>query len=370
MNILIAGGGTGGHLFPGIAVAQQLRARNAEHRIMFVGTARGIEVDAVPKAGFDLQLLPVSGLRQQGITGTLRGLMRLPGAMVQALVLLWRFRPDVAVSVGGYAAGPAVLAARLICVPCVVMEQNAVPGLTNRLLAKLAARVVAGMPVQGLPQKKVQVLGNPVRESLHAVRAREYHQHMPFRILVFGGSQGAVALNTAIVDMVQAAKSEGVNFDLRHQVGRRNLATVEAAYIENTSDDTENRSRTVSTVTVQVHDFIDDMAEAYAWADLVICRAGATSLAELTVCGRPAILVPFPFAVDDHQTKNAHSLVAEGAALHIPETELSGVVLLALVRELMTDGARLEAMAAASKQAGRPDAAAKIADVIAEVAHV
>lgn len=363
MIVLIAGGGTGGHLFPGIAVAEELRRRSPDNRIVFVGTARGIEVGAVPKAGFELRLLPVSGLRRLGLGGLLLGVARLPLAMAKALALVWRLRPDVAVSVGGYAAGPAVLAARLGRVPCVVMEQNAVPGLTNRLLARLCQRVLVGMPVRDLPASKVQVLGNPVRQELQAVREVPYRPHAPLRILVFGGSQGAVALNTAVVGMLGLAQAEGRSFELRHQVGKANVDAVRADYarLERPADGSSP---------IEVLAFIDDMAAAFAWADLVICRAGAMSVAELTVCGRPAILVPYPYAVDDHQTKNAMTLVDDGAAWLLPQADLNAQSLWQKVSDLMNDGRRLEQMAHASREMGRPQAAAAIADAITELADV
>lgn len=359
MDVLIAGGGTGGHLFPGLALAQEVRRRDANSRILFVGTARGIETRAVPRAGFDLALLPVSGLRRKGLSGLVAGLLRLPWALVRALAVVRRFRPQVAVSVGGYAAGPAVLAARLLRVPCVVMEQNAVPGLTNRLLGRLARFVAAALPVQGFPAAKVRVLGNPVRAELHVVRTTAYNPQEPLRLFVFGGSQGARALNDVMIAAAPLlARRENVPH-IVHQTGAQDLVRVSEAYAA------------AGLSTAYVAPFIDAMDEAYANADLVVCRAGATTIAELTVCGRPSILVPYPHAVDDHQSANARALATHGAALHLPERELTAERLIAEIDALTRDVTRLRDMAARARAVGQPDAAARIVDGLeAEVRDV
>jgi len=358
-SVLIAGGGTGGHLFPGIALAEELRRRDPATKILFVGTARGIEVRAVPKAGFELALLPVSGLRGKGVFGILLGVARLPLALWRALALVRRVRPSVAVSCGGYAAGPAVLAARLLGVACVVMEQNAVPGFTNKVLGRLASHVVAAMPVRGFVAKKVRLLGNPVRAHLLRVREQPYEPTTPLRVLVLGGSLGARALNETFMAAASALRNFALPLFIVHQTGEADYMRVQAAY------DTAQLGR------VAVQPFIDDMAEAYAQADLVVCRSGATTCAELTVCGRPSILVPFPFAVDDHQTANAKALAEAGAALWLPQAEATAARLLVLLGELGADRQRLRAMAKQARALGRPEAAAAIADLIAgEAAHV
>lgn len=353
MNVLIAGGGTGGHLFPGIALAQELMRRAPDAQVTFVGTERGIETRAVPKAGFDLELLPVSGLRRTGIVGLVKGLARLPVALWQAGSLVRRVAPDVAVSVGGYAAGPAVLAAKLLGVPCVVMEQNAVPGFTNRVLGRLVDRVFASLPTDGFPKRKVSVLGNPVRADLLSVRDEPYEPTDPPRILVFGGSQGARALNE--VWMQLAPRLPELGWRLTHQTGAADAERVSAAYRD-------------AGATVNVSAFIDDMASAYRDADLVVCRSGASTIAELTVCGRPAILVPFPYAVDDHQTANAQVLEASGGAIHVPQNALSPDTLIGTIESLGPE--RLRRMAVASKTEGKPEAVARIADALKEVARV
>ncbi|MBI5511896.1 MAG: undecaprenyldiphospho-muramoylpentapeptide beta-N-acetylglucosaminyltransferase [Deltaproteobacteria bacterium] len=356
MDVLIAGGGTGGHLFPGIAVAEEVRRRDPAARVLFVGTARGLEVKAVPKAGFELALLPVSGLRRTGLLGLCLGLLRLPGALFGALRLVRGFRPQVAVSVGGYAAGPAVLAARLLGVPCVVMEQNAVPGFTNRVLGRLARRVLAGLPPTGLPADKVTVVGNPVRADLLRVRGSAYAPHRPLKLLVFGGSQGARALNEVMIGAAAALEAQGVALEITHQTGGADCERVRAAYAA------------AGVQGPRVLPFIDDMATAYDEADLVLCRAGASTIAELAVCGRPAILVPFPFAVDDHQSANARALAAAGGAVHLPQAEMSCGRLTELVAALAREPERLRAMAAAAHRYGQPDSAATIVTALEGVA--
>lgn len=359
MDVLIAGGGTGGHLFPGIALAQEVRRRDPNARIVFVGSPRGIEKHAVPKAGFDLRLIPVSGLRSKGLKERLIGLMRLPVAMVQAFWVVARFRPDVAVSCGGYAAGPAVLAARILGVPCIVMEQNAVPGVTNRILGKVAHRVISALPVKGFSPEKVRVLGNPVRSDLLRVRDTGYTMSETPQILLFGGSQGARALNEAMMELAPVLDQEGLNVRIVHQTGRLDYERVKEHY------------KTLGIERIEARQFIDDMASEYEAADLVICRAGATTIAELTVVGRPSILVPFPFAVDDHQTANALELENQGAALHLPQTELSAQKLLELLKGFLADSGKLKTMAQASFDAGRPDAVSQIFDALKEeIKHV
>ena len=352
MKVVIAGGGTGGHLFPGIAVAQELKRRHGSHEILFVGSPRGIEKDAVPRAGFDVELLPVSGLRRMGLLGTLKGLLKLPLAILKAFGLIIKFRPDVAVSVGGYAAGPAVLAARLLGVHVVVMEQNAVAGTTNRILGKLAHRIVASLPVKGLPESKVEILGNPVRLEMNAVREESFEVHQPLRVLVFGGSQGARAINLTFIEMLEKHSELEGQIEVLHQTGRLDYEAIEGRY------------QALGASGYKCEKFIDAMAEAYKWSDIVICRAGATTIAELTVCGRPAILIPFPFAVDDHQTANARELEAAGAAIHQAQSVLDSEILFEHLQKLLTDRTALMEMATAAKAAGRPSAAADICNLL------
>ncbi|MBN1961450.1 MAG: undecaprenyldiphospho-muramoylpentapeptide beta-N-acetylglucosaminyltransferase [Deltaproteobacteria bacterium] len=359
MNILIAGGGTGGHLFPGIAVAKELVSRDANHRILFVGSARGIEVTAVPRAGFELILLPISGLRRKSLWQMFIALCRVPIALLCALVLVRRFRPDVALSVGGYAAFAAIVAAWFMGVPCMVIEQNSVAGLTNRILSRFAKHVVVPLPTKAFAARKLRVLGNPVRPELVAVGAQTYAPQQPFKLLVFGGSQGAKALNEIMLAIAAQWQENKLNWSIVHQTGKADYERVVKSY------------ETHGMQQVTIKPFIENMAEAYLEADLVLCRAGATTVAELTVCGRPSILVPYPFAVDDHQSAHARVLAAEGAAVHLPQSELSAPRLISLLFELQNEPIRLVQMATAARKLGKPDAALRIADlVIAEARHV
>lgn len=357
MKVMIAGGGTGGHLFPGVALAQELRRRDPGTVVTFVGTERGIETRAVPKAGFSLELLPVSGLRRLGIGGAALGLARLPIALSKAVGLVRRLQPDVAVSVGGYAAGPAVLAARCLGVPCAVMEQNAVPGFTNRVLGRFADRVFAALPTAAFASEKVRVFGNPVRADLVPLRDEPYRSSTPLRVLVFGGSQGARALNDVWMETLPALARAGVKVSLTHQTGKSDRDRVEHSYRD-------------AGVEAAVLPFIDDMAQAYRSADLVVCRAGASTIAELTVCGRPAILIPYPFAVDDHQSANARVVDDAKGGIHLPQSELSVERLVELVRALERDRGQLDAMAQASRALGRPEAVRDIADALEEMCDV
>jgi len=359
MDVLIAGGGTGGHLFPGIALAQEIRRRNPDSRILFVGSPRGIEVRAVPKAGFDLELLPVSGLRSMGLKGVILGLIRLPIAIFKAFFLVLRFRPQVAISCGGYAAGPAVLAARLLGIPCIVLEQNALMGTTNRILAKMATKIMASLPVKGANPDKVEVLGNPVRPDLLPIREKEYQPKSPTELLIFGGSQGARALNEVMMEVAPLLVKADTAMRITHQTGTADFERVKQAYADAGFNN------------VTVLSFIDDMASAYEKADLILCRAGATTIAEVTVCGRPMIMIPFPFAVDDHQTANAKAVEDRGGGILLPQSALEPNRLFQLFNELVDVPDRLIAMAIHSKNMGKPEALRDITDALEqEVAHV
>lgn len=359
MDVLIAGGGTGGHLFPGIAVAQEIRRRDPSARILFVGSPRGVEVRAVPQAGFDLALLPVEGLRGKKFGNLLRGLVTLPWALWRALLLVRRFKPQLSVSVGGYAAGPAVLASRLCGVPCVVMEQNTVPGITNRILSRFARRVILALPSTHFPAHKAQVLGNPVRATFQKVRTRPFCPQRPLRLLVVGGSQGAHFLNQLLLQVCERFVHDNWDIQVLHQTGKKDFHEVQAAYAKLPGQ----KMRAV--------EFIDDMATAYEQADLLLCRSGASTLSEVTVCGRPSILVPFPAAVDDHQTLNAQVLVRAGAAVCVQQRDMTAERLLQLLQEFLKDPTTLQHMAQAAWSLGKPDAVEVIANSLEqEAAHV
>jgi UDP-N-acetylglucosamine--N-acetylmuramyl-(pentapeptide) pyrophosphoryl-undecaprenol N-acetylglucosamine transferase len=352
MRLVIAGGGTGGHLFPGVAIAEEIRARDPASEVLFVGTERGIEARVLPKLGWPHRFIEASGLKTVGALGALRGLLRVPRALWQSRRILREFRPDAVIGVGGYASGPVVLAAALAGLPTAVLEQNSIPGLANKILGRFVRAVFIAFDETRAFFKpaRVQLSGNPIRRDLLArLSAAGQPADAPGRrVFCFGGSLGARAVNGLMVDAAVALAKDGFPLELVHQTGPDEAEAVAARYAE-------------AGVHADVRGFIDDMAAEYGRADLVIARAGATSLAELTAVGRPAILIPYPFAADNHQEKNAQALAAAGAALVFRQGELDGPKLAAAVRELLSDPARLGAMQAATRALARPDAAATIA---------
>lgn len=367
LRVMIAGGGTGGHLFPGIALAEQVVAAGGEVR--FVGTERGIEARAVPELGYDLDLIEVSGIKGRGIKGLISGLLRLPRAWLQSRRIIRGFKPDVVVGVGGYASGPIVATAWLMRRPSAILEQNSVPGVTNRILGKLVRRVFASFPDERgqFPARKLVLAGNPIRaaliERLEQARAEAEAEasgsagdHPP-RLFVFGGSQGARALNSAMIDSAAALAEALPGLEIHHQTGPSELERTQAGYA----------GAGLSEPRVRVVPFIKDMSEPYAWCDLVLCRAGATSLAELAAVGCPALLIPFPHAADDHQTHNAKSLVDAGAAVMLRERELDGDRLVAEVLALLGDRNKLAIMREQMLAAAKPRAAANIYAALAEL---
>ncbi|MCB9753947.1 MAG: undecaprenyldiphospho-muramoylpentapeptide beta-N-acetylglucosaminyltransferase [Myxococcales bacterium] len=358
MRVMIAGGGTGGHLFPGIALAEEVRARGGE--VVFVGTERGIEARVLPAQGWPLELIEVSGIKGRGVRGLLTGLLRLPRAWWQSRAILRRVRPDVVIGVGGYASGPIVATAALMRIPTAIMEQNSIPGITNRILARLVRRIFTSFDdLRGFfPERKIVRAGNPIRRALlEQLRAgdEQADDHRPPRLFVFGGSQGARAINEQVLAAAPGLFDALPGLEIWHQTGRAELERVQAGYEALGS----LRAR------VRVDGFIDDMASAYRWADLVLCRAGATSVAELAAVGRPAILVPFPHATDNHQEFNARALVERGAAVLQRQSEWTPAGLTETLTALLGDRARLSEMRTAMLEAARPDAAARILDELA-----
>jgi UDP-N-acetylglucosamine--N-acetylmuramyl-(pentapeptide) pyrophosphoryl-undecaprenol N-acetylglucosamine transferase len=348
--VLIMAGGTGGHIFPGLAVAAELRARGVP--VLWLGSTGGLETRLVPQAGLQIETLAIGGVRGKGVLTLLMAPLRIARAVLAAWRIVRRVRPRSALALGGFACGPGGIAARLARVPLVVHEQNSIPGATNRTLSHLAQKSLCGF-AGALPRS--EWVGNPVRgeiASLVPPAQRWANRVGAVRLLVLGGSQGARALNERVP---QALAQLSERPEVRHQCGAKFADAARDAYAK-------------SGVEARVEPFIDDMAAAYAWADLVVCRAGALTLAELAAAGAGSVLVPFPFAVDDHQTANARAWVDAGAALLLPESEASAERLAALLGELLGDRARLLAMAQAARTLAKPDAAARIADVCMEVA--
>lgn len=361
LRVLIAGGGTGGHLFPGVALAEEVRARGGE--VLFVGTARGIEARVLPEQGWALQMIDATGIKGRGIKGLVMGMLRLPRAWWQSLQIVRRFRPDVVVGVGGYASGPVVATAAMLLRPTAILEQNSIPGITNRILSRVVKRVFCTFPDRGrfFPQRKVVLTGNPIRRPILAAlqaagegTAALAERRAP-RLFVFGGSQGARAINDMLVAALPALLVALPGLEIWHQTGRGDAARIEAAYA----------GLGLAAPRVRVAEFLSDMATPYAWCDLVLCRAGATSLAELAAAGRPAVLVPFPHATDNHQEHNARALVEAQGAVLLREGEWSAASLATAIGELLADPARLAAMRTAMLAAARPAAAGTIYELLA-----
>jgi len=348
-EILVAAGGTGGHLFPGIAVADELVRRDASRGVVFVGTPRGLESRLVPRAGYPLELLPIRPLNAVGAVGLARGLLALPGGLLRAVALVRRRRPAAVLGVGGYAGGPVVLAAALLGVRTVILEPNAKPGFTNRVLRPFADRAACAYPetLAAFPGKGV-LTGNPVRGGFASIPRKEHVP--PLTLLAFGGSQGSRVLNRALVAALLHLPGED-RLAIVHQTGEAMHAEVRAAY--------EAAGRPA-----EVLPFLDDMERRFAEADLVCSRSGATTCAELAAAGKAAVLVPFARAADDHQRRNAQAMRAAGAALMLEERELSGEALGGEITGLIEDTGRLRAMEEAARKLGRPDAAARVADLL------
>ena len=351
MRVVIAGGGTGGHLFPGIAVARELLARTPGSVVTFAGTTRGIESRVVPREGFELDTIRSGGLKGKSLSDRLRGAALIPQGMLDAWGVLTRRRPDLVMGVGGYSSGPVVLIAALRGIPTMLLEQNAVPGLTNRLLARVVrAAAVTYESTREFFGGKAFVSGNPVRAEFAAVTARPGNvSGADLNLLVFGGSQGAHAINAAMVDAAPALAATGVPIRVVHQTGERDVEMVRNGYV-------------AAGVAAEVAPFLYDMGLRLADADLVVCRAGATTLAELTAAGKPSVLIPLPTATDDHQRRNAEALAEAGAAEVLLQKDANGPQVAAVVGRLLRDGAERERMGRAAKALAKPDAARVIVD--------
>jgi len=362
-RVLVMAGGTGGHVYPALAVAQNLR--NDGWLVDWVGTDRGLEANVVPAQGFELHTLPMRGLRGKGVIAQVEGFVLLIAALFAALQLVWRLKPNVALGMGGYASGPAGLACVLLRVPLVIHEQNSVAGTTNRLLAPLATRILCGLPNAFDQSAKVELVGNPVRREIlqRGEQGRDFPvaftADRPLQLLVIGGSLGSAPLNTLVPEAVHAlyADGRGAQLHIRHQCGAQHLEATLAAYGKLPTD------------RIDVSRFIDDMADAYLWADLVVCRSGALTVSELAVTGSPSMLVPLPHAIDDHQTHNAKALSAEGAGQLLPQRELTAEKLARFISGYLDLPSRLGAMSKAARALARPNATERVADVIAEVAR-
>lgn len=351
--VLIMAGGTGGHIFPGLAVADQLIRQGVTVR--WLGTRGGMECQKVPEAGIPLDVVDISGLRGKGLVRWILMPWKLLRAVFQAFRLLGDNKPVCAVSFGGYAAGPGGLAARLRGIPLLVHEQNRIPGMTNRVLARLARNILQAFPGTWPASLNPVSCGNPVRKSvvdLASPAIRMADRKGAIRVLVTGGSQGARALNLLVPEALSMLPSD-LTVEVRHQAGKGRVEETSQAYGD-------------IRVGLEVTEFIVDMAAAFEWADLVICRSGALTVSELAAAGVASVLVPFPYAVDDHQTRNAEYLVEAGAAVLMPESETDAQSLAAVLEELMNNRKRLLDMANKARSVSVPDAAERVANLCME----
>ena len=344
--VVFMAGGTGGHIFPALATAKELKSKG--FNIHWLGTPGSMEADLVPRHGIDISFIPVTGLRGKGISFLLKAPWKLAASLLKAVSVLRKHKPVCVVGMGGYVTGPGGVAARLLGIPLVIHEQNAVAGMTNKLLAKVANRVLEAFPGTFAGQKAF-LTGNPVRTDIADIAPLKAHN--PVRLLIVGGSRGAVAINELIPAVLKNCPGQ---LDVWHQTGASNDEQTKALYEANG-------------VSGRIEPFIHDMAEAYEWADLVICRSGALTVAELAVAGRPAILVPYPYAVDDHQTVNGQYLVKQGAAKMIQQKELDAKTLTNMIQQITGESGQLEKMAEAARSVGLSRATEEVAKHCLEV---
>ena len=354
MRAVLTGGGTGGHVIPALAIAHELRALYP-CEVIFIGTSRGIENRLVPAAGFELKLVEVGALKKVSLARRIATLTALPMAIFRSAGILRDFRADIVIGVGGYASGPAMLAAALAAIPTLAFEPNVVPGFANRVMAPIVTCVAVHFEETCRYFQRCQVTGVPVRRAFFDLPAKP--PGSPPTLLVFGGSQGAHAINEAVTESLEALITQVPGIQIIHQTGERDYNAAQVAYLE-------------SGAQAEVSPFIDDMPQMFARADLLVCRSGASTVAEVTAAGRPAIFIPFPHATDDHQLRNAEALERAGAAVLIAEKDLTSERLVSTVSELLRDPARLARMSAATRRLSHPGAARDIALMAGRLAGV
>ena len=356
-TLMIGGGGTGGHIYPAIAIAKEYVARNKNRRVVFVGTERGLEKTIVPKAGFPLETISVGGLKGKGGLALLKSIFRLPYGFIQAFQLVGKHRPSVVLGVGGYSSGPVLFAAALRGVPTVIHEQNAYPGLTNRMLARFVKKVIVAFAEAAPRMKRADavVTGNPVRAEFFAAQRQPSTVNRQ-RLLIFGGSQGSRILNDAMTGALLFLSRLKDRLDIVHQTGPNELQKVQEAY--RTSGAFPN-ARVVA--------YLDPIVDEIAAADLVVCRAGAMTIGELCAIGRPAIFVPFAAATNNHQELNARVVERAGGGTVITEAQLTPEKLGAAINEIISDPERTRRMGAAAKALATPEATKKIVDSIESI---
>jgi UDP-N-acetylglucosamine--N-acetylmuramyl-(pentapeptide) pyrophosphoryl-undecaprenol N-acetylglucosamine transferase len=354
MRVILAGGGTGGHVIPALAIAQQLK-KDYGAAVLFIGTQRGIENRLVPAAGFELRLVEVGALKNVSLATRLSTVVDLPRAVWQARRILSQFRPDAVIGVGGYASGPAMLAAVLRKIPTMAFEPNFVPGLANRLIAPFVKAAAVHFEETAKYFHHCEVTGVPVREAFFAAAGTPASG--PPTLLVFGGSQGAHAINQVVMESAAELQARVPGLSIIHQTGERDYNDAQAAYAKLGG-------------TVEVHRFIDDMPAMFGRASLLMCRSGASTVAEVAAAGKPAIFVPFPAAADDHQKRNAEALSKAGAAVMLEQSKLTRQSLIEAVSSLMSDAARLKNMGEAARKMSHAEAAKQIAAMAARIAGI
>jgi UDP-N-acetylglucosamine--N-acetylmuramyl-(pentapeptide) pyrophosphoryl-undecaprenol N-acetylglucosamine transferase len=354
MRAILAGGGTGGHVIPAIAIAQELQ-KDYSAEVLFIGTARGIENRLVPAAGFPLRLIQVGALNKVSFKTRLKTSVDLPRAVLHSRRILSEFRPDVVIGVGGYASGPAMLAAILKRIPTLAFEPNYVPGFANRRVARFVSAAAVHFEETAKYFRNATVTGVPVRQAFFEINKSSGNSAPT--LLVFGGSQGAHAINQVVIEAASALQARVPGIQIVHQTGERDYNDAQAAYAS-------------LGASAEAHRFIDDMPGFFARADLILCRSGASTVAELTAAGKPAVLVPFPRAADDHQKRNAEALERAGAAVMLEESKLNGDSLVATVSALLVDRDRLKKMHDAARKLSHPNAARDIAVMAAKLAGI
>jgi UDP-N-acetylglucosamine--N-acetylmuramyl-(pentapeptide) pyrophosphoryl-undecaprenol N-acetylglucosamine transferase len=352
MRAILAGGGTGGHVIPALAIADELK-KHYGAELLFIGTARGIETRLVPAAGHTLRLVQVGALNKVSLKIRVKTFFGLPTAVLEARRMLKEFRPDVVIGVGGYASGPAMLAAVLGRIPTLAFEPNVVPGFANRIVARWVSGAAVHFEETAKFFRRAKVTGVPVRQAFFEIQSRPAEKNL----LVFGGSQGAKAINQVMIEALPELIGRVPGIHVVHQTGERDFEAAQSAYSSLGS-------------AIEVHRFIDDMPGFFSRADLILCRSGASTVAEITAAGKPAVFVPFPRAADDHQKRNAQALEQAGAAVMLEESNLTSSTLVETISGLFSDPARLQAMAAAARELSHPSAARDIAAMAASLAGI
>jgi len=352
MRVIITGGGTGGHLFPGIALATGLQQRDRDCKVMFIGTRRQLDRETLADYDFQRASIDCMGLKGMGLVSRFKSLLAVPGAVLEARSIIQRFKPDLVFGVGGYVTGPVLLAAKLQAVPTCIHEQNSVPGLANRIISRFVDRVFISIPGEpGFPTGKTILSGNPVREEiLAAAGEKESKTGKSCTVLVLGGSLGAHRINLLMLEVMPGLQREKeLTVELIHQTGMADFERIKGSY-------------GAAGIQAEVAPFFKNMASLYRRADLVVARAGATTLAELSVMGLPALLIPYPYAADDHQAKNGQHYVEGGGALMFRESELDADILATTITELLRSSGELHSMSQRMQTMGRPEATRRILD--------